>query len=230
MIAKNLYLPNSNYNIAKIIEELKKIIIDNGGSIAKSKYAEKITVHNRSIDEAIRKKEDHISKVKENNSITPEKKETIIKNVTKDLEELQKAADAAQDFETTFVSWCGHSIQFVIDGIYYYFSMDSNPFFPASIRKIKLDTNNSYTGTYYTDSIEEKPFLYDCIYNYNCCNSDIKEMAYQMYNFLIAAPMSKLYVDRQKKRVPNTYNGGYHYETIVKKDNKVTQIEIETEE
>jgi hypothetical protein len=231
MIAKNLYLPNSNYNIAKIFEELKKIIINNGGNIAKYKYAEKTMIYNRSIAEEIRKKEDHLSKAEANNNEQfAEKKAIAIKNIKADLEELQEAANTIQPIETTFTTWCGHHIKFIQDGIYYDFSMDSNPFFSATIHKIKLDNNNCYTGTYYSDSIEEKPFLYDCIYSFNCCNADIKEMAYQMYNFLIAAPTSKLYIDRQKKRVPNIYDGGYHYETIVKKDKKVTQIEIETEE
>lgn len=230
MEAKNLYLPNSNYNIARILEALKKIIIDNGGSIAKYKYAEKTLIHNRSIAEEIRKKEDHLSKVEANNNERfAEKKAAAIKNIKADLEELQNASATTPAIETTFTTWSGHHIHFVHDGIYYYFSMDNNPFFPASIHKIMLDNNNCYAGTYYSDSIEEKPFLYDCIFSFNCCNEDIKEMAYQLYNFLLLAPMSKLYVDRQKKRVPNTYNGGYHYETIVKKDNKITQIEIETE-
>lgn len=229
MERKNLYLTSCNYNVAKILEELKKIIIDNGGSIAKYKYAEKTLIHNRSIEEELRKKEDHLLKVEANNNERfAEKKAAVIKNIKADLEELQNAAATTPAIETTFTTWCGHSIRFVLDGIYYYFSMDDNPFFPAIINKIKLDSNNSYTGTYCSDSIEKKPFLYDCIFSFNCCNEDIKEMAYQLYNFLLLAPMSKRYIEREKKRVPNLYNGGYHYETIVKKDNKVTQIEIET--
>ena len=226
MAAKNLYLPNSNYNIAKIFEELKKIIIDNGGSIAKYKYAENALIHNRSISEAIHKEKERIAAVMAGN-MPEEKKEIFAKNAGAKLEELKKAADTIQPIETTFTTWYGHHIYFVHDGIYYYFSMSSNPFFPATIHKIKLDNNNCYTGTYCSDSIEEKPFLYDCIYNYNCCDADIREMAYQMYNYLLLAKISVPFVDRQKKRVPNLYDGGYHYETIVKKDNKVTKIEIE---
>lgn len=226
MEMKNLYLPNSNYNIARIFEELRKIITDNGGSIAKYKYAEKTMIHNRSISEAIRKEEDRIAAVMAGN-MPDEKKEVFAKNAGAKLEELRKAADTMQHIETTFTTWCGHSIHFVQGSIYYYFSMDNNPFFPATIHKIKLDNNNCYTGTYCSESIEEKPFLYNCIWDYNCCNADIKEMACQLYNFLLNAKLSVPFIDRQKKRVPNLYDGGYHYETIVKKDNKVTKIELE---
>ena len=93
MEAKNLYLPNSNYNIARILEALKKIIIDNGGSIEKYKYAEKTLIHNRSIAEELRKKEDHLLKVEANNNERfAEKKAAVIKNIKADLEELQNAA------------------------------------------------------------------------------------------------------------------------------------------
>ena len=52
----------------------------------------------------------------------------------------------------------------------------------------------------------------------NCSKSDIVEAANLIYNMLITSNNSPIIRNSRRQRVPNTYNNGYHYETIYNKE------------
>lgn len=63
-----------------------------------------------------------------------------------------------------------------------------------------------------------KEWLHDCFFSFNCSKADIKEAANLIFNQLVTAPKSVIRIDYVKRRVPNYYNNGYHYEKIYNKE------------
>jgi hypothetical protein len=61
---------------------------------------------------------------------------------------------------------------------------------------------------------DKKEWLFDCFFSWNCSDADIKEAANLIFNMLCTAPFSEIMRDQRRERVPNMYDGGYHYETI----------------
>lgn len=119
-------------------------------------------------------------------------------------------------FETYFESY----ISFVIDNNYYYLQIDRNPFFEDFYQKMPID-NMQIKGRCYLTEIKTKFF------DYEMTESEIKQAAFDLYNFLINCDCSEKYIERHKKRVSNIYNNGYHYEYIAESDEIVTLNKIE---
>jgi len=105
-------------------------------------------------------------------------------------------------------------ISFILDETYYYYQVDSNPFFEFYYSKtpIKNGKRSKDAGL----EADKKEWLYDCFFESNCGQPDIVEAANLIFNMLCNAPMSKIIRDGRKQRVPNTYNNGYHMETVYK--------------
>ena len=61
---------------------------------------------------------------------------------------------------------------------------------------------------------DKKEWLFDCFFKSNCGKSDIIEAANLIFNMLCNAPMSKIIRGIHKQRVQNTYNDGWHFETV----------------
>jgi hypothetical protein len=213
MKEQTLYFNNWNYNAARILQRLKELITDNGGVIAstyENTYNTLYTLHNRTLRDAIMEQAEHVKR----------------------LEELNRDASAAcaklQEYEsvkcppikTRFTSYIG----FVLDNVYYNFSLDNNPFFPFHLQKIKVN-NLSYTGDFYMEEIK-KEWFFDCLLSFRCTNDEIKEITNLLFNELQAAPLSGEYIETTRKRVPNLYNNGYHYETIQTRDKKTKKLYI----
>lgn len=103
-------------------------------------------------------------------------------------------------------------INFTLDGFYYYYQVDSNPFFPFYFVKSRIE-NGKYSRDAYLDN-DPKKWFFDCFFSKTCCNADVTEAANLIYNMLCNAAPSKIHRERNRQRVPNTYNSGYHYETV----------------
>lgn len=210
------YFTNWNYNAARILSRLADIVEENGGYIAETNAPDYFyhsfdtlyTIHNRTLHAAIREQEERVNRLKELNR--------NYKPVKKELDELR--AINAPAIETRFTSW----IHFMLDGIYYELSFDCNPFFPFHYRKVKTE-NNKYSGEYYCEELK-KDWLFDCFFSFHCSESDINQGAKLVFDELRAAPVAKEYIERKKTRVPNLYDGGYHYETITTRNKKTTTI------
>ena len=201
MKEQTLYFTNWNYNAARILKRLEKLITDGGGVIASTwggSFNTLYTLHNRTLNGAIREAEERLQRLEELNRDASSAREK--------LEELKSIK--CPPIKTRFNGYIG----FILDNIYYYVSFDDNPFFPFHLQKIKVN-NFSYTGDFYLEELK-KDWLFDCLLSFRCNDDEIKEITNLLFNNLIAAPLTEEYIETTKKRVPNLYNAGYHYETI----------------
>lgn len=103
-------------------------------------------------------------------------------------------------------------ITFVLDGFYYYYQVDSNAFFPFYFTKRPI-INEKYSRDAYLDN-DPKEWFFDCFFSKSCCDADVVEAANLIFNMLCNAAPSQICRNRKRQRVPNTYNSGYHYETV----------------
>lgn len=202
---QRLYPNTWGYNGAIILTELAKIVINNGGNVKPLKNA---IISNSSIDNIIieyTEKLERYNRIIESGKGNEKTKAAIIKTKN-DLEIMQKINnDPVTVTHTSYIS-------FVLDGFYYYYQLDGNPF--LEFYYIKTPINN---GRYSRDAAlmeDPKEWLYDCFFNVDCCNAERVEAANVIFNMLINASESTVIRDKNRRRVPNTYNGGYHYETV----------------
>lgn len=201
---ERLYPKTWEYNAARITTELARIVENHGGRV---KYGRAAIVSNRTISSAIFEKENTIEKIKAINAENENEKRTIyIKSLENEIETLKQINN-----DPIKVTHTGY-IQFVFDNNYYYFSTDSNPFFPFHYIKTPVK-NNKYSNDACCME-DKKEWLYDCFLSWNCSDADIKEGANMIFNMLCNAPFSEIIRDKRRQRVRNTYNAGYHYETI----------------
>lgn len=212
MKKETLYFTNWNYNAARILQRLGKLIDDNGGVIASTyehSFNTLYTLHNRTLSGAIREQAERVQRLEELNRDASTAREK--------LEELQTIK--CPPIKTRFKSWIG----FVLDNTYYNLSFDTNPFFPFHLQKIKVN-NLSYTGDFYMEELNKNNWMFDCLFSFNCTDAEIKEITNLLFNELQAAPLSGEYIETTKKRVPNLYDDGYHYETIRTRDTKTKTL------
>lgn len=204
---ERLYLTSWNYNAALVLSELAKIVINNGGNVAPTKSA---IISNRSIDEVIHENESRIDRIIEHRNNGKKVNEAIIADLTAENETLKGINN--EPVKVTHLTY----INFTIDGVYYSYSVDDNPFFPFCIYKTPIkDGKRSADAAGVED---KKEWLFDCFLKMNCSKSDIVEAANLIYNMLITSDNSPIIRNSRRQRVPNTYNNGYHYETIYSKE------------
>ena len=192
------YFKLNSYNRLRVLNEIKKMIVNDGGKILQ--YGKQFEIHATTLemDEQKRKKIESLPPVK---------------------------------YYGYGMNWGGMELKFVFNGYFYDIDYDGNPFFPIHFKKVKVNANGEYIGKRYVDTNEEYnerqwkkdqtfvfSFGYDDFFKI-CDDNDILEMAeyhyQQIKDFLFKLPESEVYNDR--KRVPNYYNSGYHYERIYDK-------------
>ena len=203
---EKLYLKNWEYNSMRLLADLAVIVENNGGTVAPvDRYAVAV---NSTLADAIRHYEKHINamqdlELKEHNVI----RANAIKETQKKLTDLYKINN-----DPITVEYPGY-ITFKLDNMRYYFQIDSNPFFEHYFLKTEIRENNTYSRD---AALQEIPctIAYDCMLSYHITAADIKEIAYQVFNALIGSNPSPIIRDHNRRRVPNTYDGGYHYETV----------------
>lgn len=199
---ERLYLSSWNYNAAQILTELAKIIVNNGGKVKPTKAA---IISNRSISEAIYKNENRLEHI-----TNSEKAKAAIESITAEIEALKSINN--EPIKVTHLTY----INFILDGVYYSYSVDDNPFFPFYIYKTPIkDGKRSADATAIED---QKEWLFDCFFKMNCNKADIVEAANLIFNMLVNAKNSLIIRESRRQRVANTYNSGYHYEVIYNKE------------
>lgn len=202
---ERLYLKSWNYNAACIVSELAKIVINNGGRVKPTYHA---IISNRTIDSAIK---DYLFKLERLTNIIneghgTEKTKIAIEYVKKELEDMEAINnDPITVSHTSYIS-------FTLNGYYYYYQVDDNPFFEFHYIKTPISNNKCSRDAALVE--EKKDWLEDCFLKINCSKDDIIKAASQIFNMLVSADQSPIVRDKTRRRVPNTYNGGYHYETI----------------
>lgn len=89
-------------------------------------------------------------------------------------------------------------ISFALNGCYYYYSIDDNPFFDFHFGKTAIDKNGMINKSYYMQK-DKKEWLYDCFFQFDCSQADRREAANMIYNMLLSAPIQKGYQQMKTK-------------------------------
>lgn len=196
------YLNAWNYNAAHILEELETIIKNNGGVLCTTwEYGnppawlterKQYLITNRSLSEALHKEREFLERL-----------ERLGRADTAHKTREKIAQYEAINNDPT-LSYYGDYlyINFVLDGIYYSYSMDSNPFFEFYFARVKIEEGNKINRNYYLQS-DLKKWWDDCFWRVNCSKSDIREAANLIYNMLLTAENCRTYKEKNRKPYTN---------------------------
>lgn len=176
------FLDSWNYNAALIFDELETIVLSNGGAIvstwAKARKAYAIT--NRSITDAIREQNERIERYRKVNSVAfTAARAAAIAAAKEKLHELENIPNEPR------ITYYGdyRYICFALNGSYYYYSVDNNPFFDFHFAKAKIQ-NGEINKHYYLNN-DKKDWFYDCFWRWNCSRDDIQDAAKHIFDMLI---------------------------------------------
>lgn len=198
---ERLYLSSWNYNAALITSELANIVKDNGGRVKPTRTA---IISNRTITEMENKYRSDIERLEK---LEPnEKRNAYIEKLKNASSELNKINN-----DPVAVTHLG-GIVFTLNNTFYHYWVDDNPFFEFYYVKTPI-VNGKYSKDTCCEE-DKKEWLYDCFFKYGCSKEDIREGANLIFNMLVKANNSIIRRDSKKQRVPNIYDGGYHYETV----------------
>ena len=120
----------------------------------------------------------------------------------------RSAKEEAEPITVTHTTY----ISFVLNETHYYYQVNDNPFFDFYYSKtpIKNGMRSRDAGL----EADKKEWLFDCFFGSNCEQQDVIEAANLIFNMLCNAPMSEIIRDKRKQRVANTYDDGWHFETV----------------
>lgn len=207
-----LYLSSWCYNACLIMTELAKIVENEGGRVKPCNTA---IISNRSITEAIHNVQDKIDRA---STLEPnEKIDAVIADWKAEKEKYEAINN--EPIKVTHTLY----ISFVLNGFYYSYSMDDNPFFPFHEMKTPVRDNKYSQDACFEEA--DKSWQWDCFFMMGCSKEDIKEAANLIFNHLLKMNPSIIRRDGNRRRVPNTYNGGYHYETVYKPE-RIAEIDF----
>lgn len=104
-------------------------------------------------------------------------------------------------------------IRFILNGYMYYFQVDDNPLFPHYYNKTKI-VDGKYSLDAGLDDIGRVWLsrLKKWAGNTDECLACVAE---DLYASLVLAKDSEIIRDKEKRRVPNTYNNGTHVEIVL---------------
>lgn len=120
---------------------------------------------------------------------------------------------------TNFIDWYA----FILDDNYYYVEFKDNPFFESHFTKAPVLSGGKVSRNYYADS-NKLPSYFDWEL---LSNEEAKEIASELFKLLINADYNEHYREYERKRVPNYYDGGYHYERVAKPERFEKMHEVE---
>lgn len=215
---ERLYLNSWEYNMARALSELAKMVLDRGGRCKPLHYA--MVTNRTSYNKAIELKgrvelyEQNINKY--SNPELIDKLKAALEKTRAECEQAKAAADNEKPVKVEYTSY----ITFTLDGYIYYFQIDNNPFFPVLASKTPVKN-----GKYSRDAVLgefEKEIAFDQMILSSASEQEINEVACLILDTLVNSNKSPIYRDGKKQRVPNVYNGGYHYETIYRPERFAT--------
>ena len=198
---ERLYLNSWNYNAALILAELAKIIENKGGRVKPGLHT--AVISNRSLEGKIKEVKDRIKSL-ESIEETEEIK-FAIENLSKEFESIDN-----EPITVTHTSY----ISFIFDDFYYYYWVDDNPFFDFCYKKNHIKDGKYISNTYHRK--DKQSWWNNCFLSFRCSEADRKEGANLIFNMLVSAEPSEIYREEEKRKVPNTYNDGWHWEKVIK--------------
>lgn len=205
---ERLYLSNWQYNACRITSTLATIVENNGGTVKPLKTA---IISNRTLEATKRDLTDKLAQLEMINAAQyNDKRNNYIISKRNELEKLEQIKnDPIAVSHTSYIS-------FILNDVYYSYSLSDNPFFDFHYSKIQV-INNKYSLDHYC-SVDKKEWFFDCFFSFDVSDSDIKEAAHLIFNMLVNSPYSEKYRNSTRKRVPNLYDGGYHYENVYERE------------
>lgn len=211
---ERLYLSSWGYNAARVLSRVEKLVQDNGGAVIVREYNRTALVSDRNLSAIIGKEKDMCDSLRAAldagyNDGRDNGRRASLANYSANLEK-----HLSIDNSPIPCRWFTY-ISFILDGVYYAINLDDNFLFPFTYQKIHLDSDNSYTGDYYAEQLT-KEWQFDSLIRCGCSQDDINEAAAMLFNSLINGKFSGKHVEKERRRVANVYDGGYHYETIIK--------------
>ena len=210
-----LYLSSWEYNGALILSRLAEIVKSKGGKVKPCCTA---VISNRTIDEKIDKLNERRARLVQvltagnGNDL----QRHALKEVTEELEEMRRFNNAP--VTVTHTSY----ITFVLDNVLYYYQIDDNPFFPFRYSKTPLRGDSYSKDAAGMDAGKE--WFEDCYLFSGCTPEQIERAARSILDALLKVKFSPIMRDSTRRRVQNTYNSGYHYETIYRPE-RVGKVE-----
>lgn len=201
------------YNAARILTRLAQLITAQSGKVKPLPFA---ILSDRNLEEICTATQRRLeSSYKAGPTSHPKERETQISNLQKELARFQAIPNAP--ITVTHTSY----INFTMNGVYYSYSLNDNPFFPFHYLKTPIDPKSE---TYSGDACMEessKSWLTDPLIGFGCPDSEIESAAGAILSLLLASPLSTIRHDTKRTRIPNTYDDGYHFENIPIKERRI---------
>ena len=202
------YATSWQYNSARILTRLAQLVTAQGGKV-KPLHPAILSDHN--LEDAIQEIEARICTLTERENESHSDAQTLaLQTCLSRLDRLRAIPNTP--ITVTHTSY----ISFAMNGLYYSYQLDSNPFFPFYYLKTPIEN-----GTYSSDACLEddpKSWFTDPLVGFGCPQSEIETAAQAILALLLAAPLSTLRHDTQRTRVPNIYDSGYHFENVPVKE------------
>lgn len=209
---ERLYATSWQYNSARILTRLAQLVTAQGGKV-KPLHPAVLSDHN--LEDDIQDIEARIR------TLTERENESHSDTQTLALQTCLSSLDRLRAIPNTPITVTHTSyISFAMNGLYYSYQLDSNPFLPFYYLKTPIE-NGTYSGDACLAN-EPKPWLNDNSFiRYGCSDSEIETAAQAILSLLLAAPQSTFRHDTKRTRVPNIYDSGYHFENVPVKERRL---------
>lgn len=208
---ERLYATSWQYNSARILTRLAQLVTAQGGKV---KPLHPAILSDRNLEDACTATQRRLEYW---NKLTftydPDERQTIVSKLQCELDNFRSIPNTP--IAVTHTSY----ISFAMNGFYYSFSLDDNPFFPFYYMKTPIE-NGTYSGDACMENAS-KSWAVNALLGFGCPQSEIESAAQAILALLLAAPLSTLRHDTKRTRIPNTYDSGYHFETIPIKERRI---------
>lgn len=209
---QRLYATSWQLNSARILTRLAQLVTAQGGKV---KPLHPAVLSDRNLEDEIQDIEARIRTLTEQENESHSDAQTLaLQTCLSHLDRLRAIPNTP--ITVTHTSY----ISFAINGLYYSYQLDSNPFFPFYYMKTPIE-NGTYSGDACLEDDPKSWLQDDSFIRFGCPQSEIESAAQAILALLLAAPLSTLRHDTQRTRIPNTYDSGYHFENIPVKERRL---------
>lgn len=225
---QRFYLTHWEYNACRIISALAEIVREHGGNVKPTFPCMVSDRHKYDALDKLKKEKECIEwnmdmDVFDDDPVKQKKYVEKLKNRLKSVEmNIRKCEDEINYDKPIPVTHTSY-ITFEMDGVYYYYQVDDNPFFEFHYVKTPItEMGHSLDACMEED---EKEWLFDCYILTECTSEEVIKAAQFLFDMLMNAKDSRIIRDCKKTRVPNTYDSGWHYENVYAKE-RFAQIDF----
>ena len=209
---QRLYATSWQLNSARILTRLAQLVTAQGGKV-KPLHPAVLSDHN--LEDEIQDIEARIRTLTERENESHSDAQTLaLQTCLSHLDRLRVIPNTP--IAVTHTSY----ISFTMNGLYYSYQLDSNPFFPFYYLKTPIE-NGTYSGDACLEDDPKSWLQDDSFIRFGCPQSEIESAAQAILSLLLTAPLSTLRHDTQRTRIPNTYDSGYHFENIPVKERRL---------